>query len=190
MGVNRRTIPGIGTVDVWDNLDDIPYNYLAPGGTFYCENVPADMNEVGFGMGATPEGTTQILYPGQVPDPNTPWIITILVAHSGLIIGMIVVAVSCIAISHLIYTIKAVPQGEITHEFPDGSVLFQAGDGSSWRLYDDGTSEQLSGPPVDIAQIGTVVIVLIIVGVVAYLIITAGPKLIPKSKKKAEPEPS
>lgn len=202
MGVNRRILPGVGEADVYDNLRDVPYNLLGQGGTFYCLNVPGDMQGVGLGMGAQSIEQSTIgggsagpayLGPGEMPDPNAHWLVTLLIKYSALIIGTICAVVVVQQLTNFVYTIKAVPQGEVNHEFEDGSILWTSGDGSTWRLWDDGRSEQLTGP-TDITSkllVAGIVIVAVIVSII--VLFQFGPSIGKKVKEKmpkAKPKPS
>lgn len=194
MGVNRRILPGVGEADVYDDLGDIPYNLLAQGGTFYCLNVPTEMNKVGNGMGALSQeqflsggGTgPSYLQPGEIPNPDVHWIIAYFLPYVALVIGTICAVVFVQALANFVYTIKAAPEGEVKQEFPDGSVLWEAGDGSSWILKPDGTQEMISGPTDIITKVflAGIVVVAIVVGIWAFF--RFGPKLKPKKVKTRE----
>jgi len=165
---------GLGDqMTTYERIENIPYHLLRNGGTFDVQYVPAEMAGVGYGMGAIElQSNSGLFYMDQEAWPDTPIIWTILLAHSGLIIGTICVSIAVIAITHLVYTIKAIPEGQIIDVLPTGDRIFQAADGSTWQLGADGTRTQLGGAPAGISTAILAGVALVIVVTVAYIAIT------------------
>ena len=179
------------------NLTDIPYSELAKGGTFQVQNVPPEIGAVGYGMCAVPSGQDGYSQASAMPGvfrssdieaPQNPALLYLVVPYIGLIIKTVCVVVIIVAVTQFVYTLKAVPQGEVIEELDNGSKVYQSSDGSTWLLNPDGTSEQIGDPTAtDVEKTITTLAIVIVIIVIAIASLTFITKRM-KAESKAEPD--
>lgn len=173
---------------IYDTIEHIPYDLFKQGGTFKVRFVPAEMNAQNLGMGYVPLPPLPAGDPGELPRLPT---IAALAPFAGLIVTTICAIAIAAAITTVIWTIKAVPEGEVLDVLENGDRVFQSSDGSNWLLHPDGSQTQIGGPTaVNIEALAIVLIIGVIAVIIGLVVLKITPekiiKKIPGFKKEPE----
>lgn len=180
---------------VYDNVQAIPWETLRNGGRFQVWNVPAEMSQVGLGMGAHIDAGKYLLaVDGNGNEVLIPEILITLAPFIWFTIQAIIVVVVVVsittAVGGLIYSVRSVPEGEVKSILEDGTRVWQSSDGSTWLLHPDGSFDQIGGSTFEKLTTVLIVVVVVIVSValVWRFVIKKPPKPPPKKEPEKEPE--